>query len=58
MIGGYIWSLVALAVLLTGAVLAFVTMRYGRTHKQRSPAEKAASKAVTEENYRHPVRQD
>ncbi len=58
MVGGYIWSLVAPAVLLTGAVLAFVTMRYARTHKQRSPAEKAASKAVTKENYRQPVEQD
>jgi hypothetical protein len=58
MFGGYVWSLVALAVLLTGAVMAFVTLRYSRTHGRRSEAEKRVSKAVTEENYRHPVKQD
>lgn len=58
MVGGYIWSLVALAVLLTGAVMAFVTLRYSRTHKQRSIAEKRISEAVTRENYRDPVQQD
>ena len=58
MFGGYVWALVAIAVLLTGAVMAFVTLRYSRTHKQRSPAEKRLSEAVTKENYRDPVKQD
>ena len=57
MVGGYIWSLVALGVLLVGAIMAFVTLRYSPTHARRSPGEKAASRAVTEENYRHRVKQ-
>lgn len=58
MLGGYIWSLVAIAVLLTGAVMAFVTMRYSRNHARRSQAEKRLSEVVTKENYRDPVKQD
>jgi len=58
MFGGYVWSLVTIGVLLIGAVMAFVTLRYSHTHAQHSPAEKRISKAVTEENYRHPVKQD
>ena len=43
MFGGYVWSLVAIAVLATGAVMAFVTLRYSRTHARRSEAEKRLS---------------
>lgn len=58
MFGGYVWAPVAIAVLATGAVMAFVTLRYSRTHARRSEAEKRLSEAVTKENYRHPVKQD
>lgn len=54
--GGYVWSLVALGVLLAGAVLAYVTAKYGRSHARRPPAEKRVSDAATRENYRHPVK--
>jgi len=54
--GGYVWSLVALGVLLVGAVMAYVTLKYGRNHGRRPAAEKRLSDAVTRENYRHPVK--
>lgn len=54
--GGYVWSLVALGVLIAGAVMAFATVKYGRSHTRRSRGEKRVSDAVTRENYRHPVK--
>jgi hypothetical protein len=55
----YLWgAVIVLGVFALGGVMVFVTQRYQRTHKQRSPAEKAVSAAVTKENYRHPVKDE
>ena len=59
MSGYYLWgAVIVLGVFALGGVMVFVTQRYERTHKQRSPAEKQASAAVTKENYRDPVAKD
>lgn len=57
--GYWIWGFAIVGgVAIMGIIMAVVTARYSRTHARRSQAEKRASKAVTEENYRHPVKQD
>jgi hypothetical protein len=59
MSGYYLWgAVIVLGVFALGGVMMFVSQRTARTHKRRSPAEKAISAAVTKENYRHPVKDE
>jgi hypothetical protein len=59
MTGYYLWGgVIVLGTVALGAIMFFVSQRYQRTHKQRSPAEKVISAAVTRENYRHPVKDE